>query len=79
MHFSRADSEASPATSLWGERAVRASSGGWAWAGPKPGGQWTHLQHRDVVLTALEDGPIAESGDVRQGHPGVRALVERGP
>lgn len=33
MHFSRADSEASPATSLWGERAVRAEQQGRARAG----------------------------------------------
>jgi hypothetical protein len=37
---------------------------GWA-------GSCTHLEYWDVVLPALEDGPVAEPGDVGQGHPGV--------
>lgn len=79
MHLSRADSEASPATSLWGNRGPsEQSSGGGHGQGQGEGGSWTYLEHRDVVLTSLEDGTVAESGNVGQGHPGVRALVKRG-
>lgn len=77
MHLSRADSEASPATSLCGERGLsEQSSAGWAGAKLRRAGGQIHLEHRDVVLTPLEDGTVAESSNVRQGHPGVRALVK---
>lgn len=79
MHLSRADSEASPATSLCGRQkawSVRCGERGGKEEGGGPvGSGWagscTHLEHRDVVLPALEDSPVAESGDVGQGHPGV--------
>jgi hypothetical protein len=47
-------------------------------AGPGAAGGCTHLEHSNVILTTLEDSSVAEPGDVGQGHPGVRALVERG-
>lgn len=49
---------------------------GWARARLRPVRGGAHLEHRDIVLTPLEDSTVAESSDMGQGHPGVRALVE---
>lgn len=78
MHLSRADSEASPATSLCrAERGLSEQrSTGWAGVRLRPVGGGTHLEHGDIVLTPLENSTVAESSDVGQGYPGVRALIE---